>query len=349
MAKQAEHRNSDRRFVRRVLIVLALTALAFLLWYLRSLVLMLFGAVVVATVFRALADRIQKLTKCPEGLSVVISIGLIFGLIAALAALFGAHIAQQAQTLERTLPAAWRSFEARIGDIGLGDQLRQLVEGVRRSSGSFANLSRAVMSIGNAVAEVLIVLFGGIYLAAQPRFYKSGAIKLVPSGKRRLIAEAMDESETALRLWLKGQLIAMLAVGLLTGTGLWLLGMPSALVLGLIAGILEFIPFLGPFLSAVPALLIALAVSPDLALWVALLYIGVQHFEGYVLTPLVQQYAVELPGVVLLFSLVGLGMLFGTLGVILAAPLTVVVFVLVKRLYVIEMLHTPTPIPGEKD
>jgi predicted PurR-regulated permease PerM len=222
-----------------------------------------------------------------------------------------------------------------------------LAEGVRQSSGSFSNLSRAVMSIGNGIAEVLIVLFGGIYLAAQPRVYKAGAVKLVPPARRSLVSEAMDESETALRLWLKGQLTAMVVVGLLTGVGLWLLGLPSALVLGLLAGMLEFIPFLGPFLSAVPAILLALAVSPDLALYVLLLYIGVQQFEGYLLSPMVQQYAVQLPGVVLLFSLLGFGILFGTLGVILAAPLTVVTFVLVKRLYVIETLHTRTPIPGE--
>ena len=141
----------------------------------------------------------------------------------------------------------------------------------------------------------------------------------------------------------------MVVVGLLTGIGLWALGMPSALTLGLMAGVLEFIPFAGPILSAVPAVLLALAVSPDLALWVLLLYFAVQQFEGYVLTPLVQQYAVDLPGVVLLFSLLAFGALFGTLGVILAAPLTVVTYVLIKRLYVIETLHTPTPIPGEKD
>ena len=156
------------------------------------------------------------------------------------------------------------------------------------------------------------------------------------------------ESERALRLWLKGQLIAMVAVGLLVGLGLWALGMPSALALGLLAGMLEFIPFAGPLIAAIPAILLALAVGPDMALWVLLLYFAVQQFEGYVLTPLVQQYAVDLPGVVLLFSLLAFGTLFGTLGLILAAPLTVVSYVLVKRLYVIEALHTATPIPGEK-
>lgn len=347
MAYQPQGRIDDRVFIRRVLIGLGLVTLFALVWHLRSLLLMLFGAVVVATVFRALADRIRKLTNCPEGFSVAVAILLVLGMTSGLGVLFGNHVAQQVHTLRETLPAAWQSFEQRVGDLGLADQLRQLAEGVRQSSGSFANLSAAVMSIGNGIAEVLIVLFGGMYLAAQPRVYKSGAIKLVPAANRALVSEAMDESETALRLWLKGQLIAMVAVGLLTGIGLWLLGLPSALVLGLMAGILEFIPFLGPFLSAIPAVLLALAVSPDLALYVLLLYVAVQQLEGYVLTPLVQQYAVDLPGVVLLFSLIGFGILFGALGVILAAPLTVVAYVLVKRLYVIETLHTPTPIPGE--
>lgn len=337
----------DRTFVRRTMIVLVLAAVAILLWHLRSLLLMLFGAVVVATVFRALADRIVKLTGWRDGLALALAIGLTLGGLAGLIALFGQQIGLQLDTLRETLPAAWRSFEERVGDIGLGDQLRQIVEGVRQSSGSFASLSSAILSVGNAIAEVLVVLFGGIFLALQPRFYRTGAIKLVPPRQRSVVAEAMDESEGALRLWLKGQLIAMVAVGTMTGLAMWALGLPSALVLGLLAGLLEFVPFIGPIVASVPAILLALAISPDLALAVALAYFAIQQFEGYLLTPLVQQYAVELPSVVLLFSLVGLGMLFGTLGVILAAPLTVVIYVLVKRLYVIEALHTPTPIPGD--
>jgi predicted PurR-regulated permease PerM len=338
--------DGDRQFIGRVLIVLLLAALFFLAWHLRHLVLMLFGAVVVATIFRALSDRIAKLTGCRDGIAVALSIALILGAVGAFAALFGAHVVGQMDVLADRLPAAWTSFEARIGDMGLGEQLRRIVDSAGQS-GSFASFSRAVLSIGNTIAEALVVIFAGIFLATQPRFYRTGAIKLVPPARRALVAEAMDESERALRLWLKGQLIAMVAVGLLTGFGLWLLGVPSAFALGLLAGLLEFIPFAGPILAAVPAVLLALAASPDLALWVALLYFAVQQFESYVLTPLVQQYAVDLPGVVLLFSLLGFGALFGTLGIILAAPLSVVTYVLVKRLYVIEALHTATPIPGE--
>ena len=338
---------SERIFVRRVLIVLTLGGLFFLAWQLRSLVLMLFGAAVVATIFRALADRIARFTGCRQGLAVALSIALILGTLLALIALFGAHVAQQVQSLRETLPAAWASFEQRIAEMGFGPQLRELGASLS-APGGFSGLGRFVMAVGTGIADVLVVMFAGIFLASQPRLYRTGAVKLVPEKKRPLVAEAMDESERALRLWLKGQLVAMVIVGLLTGTGLWLLDMPSAFVLGLLAGLLEFIPFAGPIFASVPAILLALAISPDLALWVTLLYLGVQQFEGYVLSPLIQQYAVELPGVVLIFSLLAFGMLFGALGVILAAPLSVVSYVLVKRLYVIETLHTPTPIPGEK-
>ena len=338
----------DRQFVRRVLIVLGLTTLFILAWQLRALLLMFFGALVVATVFRAFSDRLERLIGCRPSLAVGLSITLILAVAIGLVALFGSHIVQQVQTLRVTLPIAWHAFEARMGDLGLGEQIKHLAESIRAPGGSsFSAFAGTILSIGSGIADVIVVIVAGVFLATQPRFYLTGAVKLIPPGKRALALEAITESEGALRLWLRGQLIAMVVVGLLTGFGLWALGMPSALTLGLLAGVLEFIPFAGPILSMIPAILLALAVSPDLALWVLLLYFAVQQFEGYILTPLVQQYAVDLPGVVLLFALIAFGALFGTLGVILAAPLTVVSYVLVKRLYVIETLHTPTPIPGE--
>lgn len=338
----------DQPFVRRVLIVLVLGAMVFLAWQLRGVLLMLFGAVVVATIFRALADHLRNWFKVPDGVAVGLSVLIILGLIAGLMVLFGSHFASQFDVLRDNLPKAWRSLEVRAGEMGLGEQLRGVVAGSSGvASGMFGNIGQTIMSVSGAIADLMVVIFGGIFLAAQPNFYRDGAIKLIPPGKRALVGEGMIDSERALRLWLRGQLLAMVLVGLLTGGGLWLLGMPSAAVLGLLAGLLEFIPFAGPIMAAIPALLLALAVSPDLAAWVALLYLIVQQIEGNILQPLIQQYAVDLPGVVLLFALIAFGALFGVLGVILAAPLAVVCYVLVKRLYVVEALDTPTPIPGE--
>ena len=340
--------NGDRLFIRRLLIVIALVAVALLLWELRALLLMLFGAVVVASIFRAIADAIRRWTHLPDGPAVALSVLLVLGSIAMVIALFGTHIAAQVHTLTEALPTAWRSFEAQVQKMGFGEQLAAILEGPRAGgTGSMSNLGALIMSIGSGLADTLIVIFGGIFLAAQPKFYQVGAIKLVPPAKRALVSEAMDDSERALRLWLRAQLIAMVVVGLLVGTGLWLLGVPSALALGLLAGLLEFIPFAGPIIAAIPAVLLAMVVGPELALWTVALYVVIQQFEGYLLQPLVQQYAVDLPAVVVLFSLLGFGMLFGALGIILAAPLTVVSYVLVKRLYVQEALGTKTPIPGE--
>ena len=339
---------SERQFIRRVLIVIALLAVAFLLWQLRSLVLMLFGAVVVATVFRALADAIRRRTGMRDGLAVALSIVIILGSITTLVALFGGQVSAQVNALSEALPIAWRSFEARVADLGLGAQLTAVIEGLRPDAGASASgIGKFLMSVGSGIADTLVVLFAGMFLAAQPNFYRIGAIKLVPSAKRSLVNEAMEDSERALRLWLRGQLFAMVVVGLLTGLGLWLIGVPSALALGLLAFLLEFIPFAGPIIASIPAILLALVIGPEMALWTIALYVGVQQFEGYVLQPLVQQYAVDLPPVVLLFSLLAFGMLFGVIGIILAAPLTVVSYVLVKRLYVQEALGTKTPIPGE--
>lgn len=139
----------------------------------------------------------------------------------------------------------------------------------------------------------------------------------------------------------------MIVVGLMTWLGLWLIGIPSALTLGLLAALLEFIPFIGPIISAVPAILLAFAEGPDKAFYTLLLFILVQQIEGNLLEPMVQQRAVDLPPALLLFALVAGGLVFGGAGIVLAAPLTVVLYVMVKRLYVQEALHTATPLPGQ--
>lgn len=348
----ANARNTDGDtglFVRRVLIVLVLASLFFLLWELRGLVLMLFGSIVIATVFRALADPLRRWTGVPEGVSVAIAVIFVAGVLGAIGFLFGAQISNQFQSLTQTLPEAWAALEARVGDLGFnGDISDWMSGGGSGGSGVLSSIGRMVMSVSTGIADTFVVIFGGIFLASQPRFYRSGAIKLVPAARRELVADAMDHSERALHLWLKAQLISMTVVGLLVYVGLTLLGVPSALALGLIAFALEFIPFAGPVLAAIPAVLIALMQSPELALWVVGLYVIVQQLEGNVLYPLVQQWAVHVPAVVLLFSLIGFGLLFGIIGVIFAAPLTVVTYVLVKRLYIQEALNTPTPIPGDE-
>ena len=350
MTKASKQAGESGKFVGRALIVVALAAGAFLVWHLRYVLVLLFGAVVVGTILRAIANPFRQWLRIPDALAVLASVLVLAGFILGTSWVLGAQIAAQTQTLTDMLPTAVRTVDDWLGQYGLRRPMQTWLDDLQSSGGSIVtNVGGWLTSFGSGVANFLLVLFGGIFLAAQPRFYRTGAIKLIPKTKRALIAEAMDDSEHALRLWLKGQLISMTIVGVLTGTGLWLLGLESWLVLGIIAGILEFIPFAGPIIASIPGILLALVVSPQLALWTTLMYVAVQQVESYLIQPLVQQYAVHIPPVVLLFSLLAFAMLFGLIGVLFAAPLAVVSYVLVKRLYVVEALDTPTPIPGEED
>jgi predicted PurR-regulated permease PerM len=338
------------QFTRRALIVIALAATALLLWQLRYVLVLLFGAVVVATIIRAIADPFTRHLRVPEGPAVAIAVLLIVGLIGGVFWLLSREISAQTETLADSIPAALKTVDDWLAGFGLAHPIDSWVSELHRHGGALVSqFGDWVSSASSALANLLIVFFGGVFLAAQPRFYRTGAIKLVPRDERALMAQAMDESETALRLWLRGQLAAMVVIGVMTGTGLWLLGIQSWLVLGILAGFFEFIPFAGPILSAIPGVLIALVQGPELALWTALMYVFVQHSEAYLIQPVIQQYAVEVPAVVLLFALLAFALLFGVLGILFAAPLTVVSYVLVKRLYVREALQTPTPIPGEDD
>jgi predicted PurR-regulated permease PerM len=342
-----ESRVRDSRFIRRVLIVVAIAALAFVAWQLRTILLMLFGAVVVATIVRAISEPICRWTRLPNGIAVAIAALVIFGVIGGVGWALGAQIGGQVELIAHTLPEAIGKLERWVAGLGLLEQLRNWRAAISSGTGILSAVSTFMGSLANALANILVVIFGGIFLAAEPKFYRTGMIKLIPPSRRGMVAEAILECERALRLWLKGQLIAMVVIGVMTGAALWLLGVPSWLVLGILAGLLEFIPFAGPIVAAIPAVLIALAQSTDLALWTIGAYVLVQHSEAYLVQPLIQQYAVELPAVILLFSLLAFGVIFGTIGVVLAAPLAVVSYVLVKRLYVREALDTPTPIPGE--
>lgn len=334
-------------FVGRVLTTVAIAAGVLLVWQLRAVVVLLFGAVLIATIFRAVAAPLQKHLHLPERFSVALSVMLIVVVIGATIGLVGTQISAQSHALAEILPRATKILDARIASMGLGHPVEQWVNKVGSGGLIGSDISGFLSSATMSVASFLIVFFGGIFLAVQPRLYGIGFLKLIPPARRRIVADAMEDSERALRLWLKGQLWAMILIFLLTWAGLNLIGVPSALVLGLVSGVLEFIPYAGAITSSIPAILVGLAQSPNTALWVIALYVIVHHVEAYVIQPVIQQYAVEIPAVITLFCLLAFGLLFGFIGILLAAPLAVVAFVLVKRLYVIEALDTPTPIPGE--
>lgn len=334
---------SHRVFIERLVIAIAIVAVALLLWGLRHVFMLVFGALLVAVILNVIARPLHRRLGLPQSLALIASVVILAILLGSSAAIFGAEVVRQSDAISAELPRAWQALEAWLDTWGLGDGLREWTQDLW----SGANVGTLAVTFGNAIGTALLLVVAGIYFAVRPDFYRTGLLKLVPKRGRGLAAEALDDSARALRLWLLGRLVAMAAVGLLVWLGLWLIGVPSAPTLGLLAGLLEFVPFIGPIVSAVPAVLIAFVLGPEKALWVVALFFVVQQFEGYVLEPLIQQRAVDLPPALLLFALVAGGLVFGLIGVLFAEPLTVVLYVLVKRLYVQEALDTATPLPGE--
>lgn len=191
------------------------------------------------------------------------------------------------------------------------------------------------------------MIAAGIYLAAEPQSYRSGFLLLLPKSVRGTVGVALEKAAAALRLWLLGQFIAMILVGVLTTAGLYLIGVRSALALGLFSALAEFIPIVGPVVSGVAAVLVALSQGGDTVLWVIALFIVVQQIEGNVVMPIVQRRTVELPPVLQIFALVVFGILFHLPGIVLGTPLAVVAYVAVKQLYVRDLLHEPVHVPGD--
>lgn len=336
-----------RPFVARVLVVLALGALALLAWKLSELLLIVFGAVVVGVLLHALASGLRRRLPVPEWAALGLVILLLVLALAAIVLLFGAEVAAQIDAFRTTLPAAWAKFHAWLQAGPLGPQIEQIPDQLRDGASTLAaHAGSIVMSAGGGVTDAVLMGVGGIYLAAQPRLYRRGVLRLLPLDRRDVADEALAASGQALRAWLGGQLLAMAVIGVLTGLGLWLLGVPVALGIGLLTALLDFIPIVGPIVAAVPAILLGFTVSPQVALGALLLFVVLQQIEGHVLQPLIQARAVDLPPALLLFSLFGIGVLFGPMGVVLAAPMTVVIYVLVKHLYVRHALGDKQDAPS---
>ena len=341
--------HSDGAFLRHVLIVASVVVLALLAWHLVDVLLLVFGAVLVAVLLRALADPIAGATRLPDALAVVAATLAMVGSIGLAAWLFGAEVRAQVAELAERLPQAWRSLEERLGVTDLSERLISRAEDMAPDAGSVVSgLAGVVTSFVGGLADLLLIVFGGVYLAAQPGLYRKGLLLLFPPGdSRKHVADTLDASGAALRLWLLGQLVAMAFLFVLTGLGLWAIGVPAALALALLAGLAQFVPLIGPIVAAVPALLIALSEGWRIVTWTLMLYVAIQQVESNVITPLVQRQAVSLPPAVTLFAVVAFGLLFGPLGILFATPLAVVVLVTVKKLWVRETLGEPTEVPGE--
>lgn len=316
-------------------------------WLLADLFLLIFASVLVAIVLRSFARLIETYSPLGERGSLALASLIIALVVTGFMAMLGAQVYAQALELAERLPETWRSLEQRLGITGLRDWLEETARDATGNGGILTSVAGYSAVIVSVLAHLLLVIVAGVYLAVRPEIYSRGLAMLFPRRMRGNAVETLYDVGRALELWLLGQLTAMLLVGVLTTVGLMLIGLPSAFALGLLAGFAEFVPLVGPFVAAAPAVLVALSESTTTALWVVGLYMLIQQIEGNLITPIVQRHTVDLPPALTLFAIVAFGILFGALGVLLATPLAVLSFVLVKKLWVRDVLEEETEIPGE--
>lgn len=315
-----------------------------------DLLMLVFGAVVVGVLIRALADAVERVTPLSRTGSFYAALLLIVLAMVGFGALLGGQVSRQFSSVVDTVPAVWRQLKAWVATMPGGPWIIASAEGFTIGSERVFPAVRDVLaSVATVLADLVVLLFGAVFIAADPALYRRGMVLLVPKAHRPLADQALRDAATALKLWMMGQMVSMAVVGLLTGLGLWLVGAPAPLALAVIMGVAEIIPWLGPWLGGVPVVIMALGDGPETALWAIVVVVAVQQAEGAIVTPLVQKRAVLLPPAVTVFGVIAGGLLFGPAGLLFAAPLLVVAFVLIKRLYVEGALDTPTDIPGRDD
>lgn len=337
---KGDHRASSIASSSTLLLAVALGLLMLLAWRLSDVLLLLFGAVIVAVALGAMAVPLKRWLRLSQRVAVGVAVALTLIVITAGSWLVGDRLVEQTNDLRERLPAALAELGAWARSYRIGVALQEVWTSANAEDVPWASVANAATRTLGAIGSIGLLLVVGVYLAADPTLYRRGLVRLVPPAYRARIDGALLASGEALGRWLLGQAVSMLFVGSATAIGLALLGVPLALTVGLIAGVLAFVPFFGPIASGVLAVLLAFTQGPTQALYVAGLSVAIQQVEGNLLMPWVQRWAVELPPVLGITAAVIFGLLFGLPGVILATPLMVVVMVLVQKLYVESLLES---------
>jgi len=312
-----------------------------------DVVMIVFAAVLAAVLLRGTAERAGRLGGIGTGWGLLVVVVALVALLGGLGWRFGPDLAQQAAQLQDTASQQLAALRTGLQDTDWGRRLlERLPFGVGdaggASPGSGGGIGSFIPRLAGVVAGALwsvlgllgtlgVILVAALYMAAAPAQYLHGMAYLVPKARRPEAHRVMDRIGRGLWGWLVGQLIDMLIVGALCAAGLWLLGMPLVFILAAVAALTNFVPYIGALAGAVPAVLIALSMGWQQALYVALLFTAVQTLEGNVLAPLIQQRTIDLPPALTLVAQTAFGLIFGLFGVILATPLTAAILAAVQQ------------------
>ncbi len=325
-------------------IVLLVAGVLLLLWLLADVLLLAFTAILLAVALDAMAVPLARLLHIRRGWALLLAglatLGFLIGAVAVLAPQIAGQIGQIWNIALALIPrlAEW------LAEAGWTEDLMARIEGAAQdivvaAADIVGRLLTFGMSTLGAAATVILALTVAIFFAADPDLYRRGLIRLVPKPSRPILAETLSEVARALRWWFLGQLVSMVLLGVTVGLGLFLIGIELWLSLALLTALLTFVPYLGPYIAAVPILIVAFSSGLDTGLLVFVFYLIVQTVEGNVIVPLIHQKAVELPPALSILAQVLMGLSFGIVGFVLAAPLTVVMMVMVRKLYVDAVLE----------
>jgi len=321
----------------------AVTIVLLLLWFASDIFFLVFGGILLAIIFRTAANFVARRTHLTAAWALLIVLISIAALVCLAFVFVGPTISGQVDRLQSDVPAAWDRAQAELQQHRSGRELMNRAPGaigaLSRGRGLWTDILGAFSTALSVIADALVIFFIGLYFAIDPGLYRRGLLALIPRNKERRAREVLDRLNAQLRHWLLGKLGLILFVFVFTAAGLWLLRMPLIITLAAIAALLDFIPNIGPIISAVPAVLLALTQGPKQALFVALLYLTVQIIESYVLQPLVQQRAVSLAPSLTLVAQILIGTIFGMVGLIFATPLTVTLVTITQMLYVEDCLE----------
>jgi predicted PurR-regulated permease PerM len=337
---------AQRRVAKRVTMISGIAilfiAIAAAIVLAADALLLVFACILCAILLYKLSEILSRRFHMHRKLALGIVVAVLVAIIGIGGWAMAPQISEQSTKLAKEIPAAVERLKSTVEQHPL---MKRVVAELPEPEQIVKQLGNMVPNAGlffggviGALGNVVIILFVGIYFAASPYTYTTGVIRLIPKTKRSRAREVQQELGHTLASWLLGKAASMLIVGVATSIGLSMLGVPLALILGIIAGLLDFIPYLGPIMAGVPAVLLALSISPDLALYTVLLFLGIQLIEGYLLQPLIEAKAVDLPPALVIVMQLIFGTLFGFAGVALATPLAAGLSVLVKMLYIEDVL-----------
>ena len=314
-------------------------------WLLSSLfygLLVIFAGILFGVFLTQLSGRVSRNTGASYSVAYAIVVATLVALVACVIVFMGSQIAEQATKFVEQFQQASGRVEERLQQqpwweyaSNLGRQAQDALTSQRAVS----TATTAVTSFVAALAGGVMVIFLGFYFAIQPDWYRNGLLSLASPAKRERVGAVLDMIGQTLWYWFLGRLAGMAVIGAGSTTGLWLLGVPLPISLGVFAGIMNFIPNFGPLIALIPAVLFALQQGTQTALYVFLFYIALQFLESYFLPPFIEERQVALPPGLTLSNQLLFGMVGGFLGLLLATPLAVVITIALREFYVKDILQ----------